>query len=317
VDAKSTASETWERLARAGTGLGSAWAVRAEDGRVRYAIAGLALGLFAGSLLGNDYGILPVTGRISTTVHWAGWTVETLSLGGVVAGLCLSVIALLLRAASGRGWESRRRRVSATIRIKADMDPVFREQLKAEPRGTFDREFGSRIPVPDGFEITVLEETPAHWYVVLAPAGTKRRNAWAQREEDGRIDYAIAGFGLGLIAGSLLSIAGDHIGWWYQNGFGLVPFASLGTVVAFALFVIALGPRSMTDKDWAWERRPMTADRYLGTKAGKDPKFREELKAHPRRTFDRELGSRILRPVPDGFEITVLEATATHEYIVL
>ncbi len=48
---------------------------------------------------------------------------------------------------------------------KATEDPEFREQLKADPRGTIEREFGEQIP--DDVEITVLEETPKHAYIVL------------------------------------------------------------------------------------------------------------------------------------------------------
>ncbi len=48
---------------------------------------------------------------------------------------------------------------------KATEDPEFREQLKADPRGTVEREFG--VKVPDDVEITVLEESPKHAYIVL------------------------------------------------------------------------------------------------------------------------------------------------------
>ena len=48
---------------------------------------------------------------------------------------------------------------------KATEDAEFREQLKAHPRDTVAHEFGSQIP--DDLEITVLEETPKHVYIVL------------------------------------------------------------------------------------------------------------------------------------------------------
>ena len=48
---------------------------------------------------------------------------------------------------------------------KAAEDPAFRERLKADPRGTVERELGSQIP--DDVEVTVLEETPKHAYIVL------------------------------------------------------------------------------------------------------------------------------------------------------
>ena len=52
---------------------------------------------------------------------------------------------------------------------RAIEDPEFRERLKSDPRGTIAREFGEQIP--DDVEITVLEETSRHAYIVL-PAQT-------------------------------------------------------------------------------------------------------------------------------------------------
>jgi hypothetical protein len=48
---------------------------------------------------------------------------------------------------------------------KAAEDLEFREQLKADPRATVGRENG--ITVPDDVEVTVVEETPKHAYIVL------------------------------------------------------------------------------------------------------------------------------------------------------
>ena len=339
MDAKRAVSQNWERLIRAQAGLRSAltvraaetrerledavpgvqdaWESRVKDGRVRYIMGGCGLGLLVGSLLGNQFGILPGLGLASAVVYWAGRVVPWLALVGVAVGLCFCAAALLSRWADGRDWESRRRRVNARLRARAAEDPVFRQHLKADPRGAFDCEFGSRIRVPPGFEVTVVEETPAHWYVVLQPAGTRMPGPWAMRGEDGRIDYAHAGFGIGLIAGSLVSIASDNIQWFNWTGFGWAPLAFLGATAGFVLFVVSFYPKSSTGYDWGWARRPKTADRWLVTKAGKDPGFRRELKACPLRVFDRELRSKMVVPVPDGFEITVLEETPTHEYIVL
>jgi hypothetical protein len=257
VDAKHAASAGWERLAHAGAGLGTAlagrasqardrledvgpelqtaWQMRVEDGRVRYALAGLGLGLLVGSMLGNQFGILPATGRVSATVHWAGWAAGTVTLLGAAVGLWLCLTALVLRTVGGRDWPSRRRRVAARIRAKAATVPGFAEQLKISPRGTFDRELGPKTPVPDGFEVTVHEETPAHWYVVLPPLGTKKPGPWAVRAEDGRIDYATGSCGLGLIAGSLLSIVSDNMHWFNWTSFGWAPLAFLGLVCGFGL----------------------------------------------------------------------------------
>jgi hypothetical protein len=207
--------------------------------------------------------------------------------------------------------------VNARLRARAAGDTGFRQHLKADPRGTFDCEFGSRIRVLPGFEVTVVEETPAHWYVVLPPTGTPMPGTWAVRAEDGRIDYGYAGFGAALIAGSVVSIASDNMQWFNWAGFGWAPLAFLSATVGFVLFVVSLYPKGWTNQDWGWERRRMTADRYLIAKAVKDPGFRKDFKAHPRRVFDREARSRLRVPVPDGFDITVLEETPTHEYIVL
>lgn len=48
---------------------------------------------------------------------------------------------------------------------KAMEDLDFRARLKSDPRGTLERELG--VPVPAGMEITVLEQSPKHAYVVL------------------------------------------------------------------------------------------------------------------------------------------------------
>jgi hypothetical protein len=50
IDVKHAGSRCWHRVERAGKRCERAWAERAEDGRIRYAIAGLGLGLIAGSL---------------------------------------------------------------------------------------------------------------------------------------------------------------------------------------------------------------------------------------------------------------------------
>ena len=48
---------------------------------------------------------------------------------------------------------------------RATEDAAFREQLKADPRGTVEREFG--VPLPGDYEITVVEETPRRACIVL------------------------------------------------------------------------------------------------------------------------------------------------------
>jgi len=307
VDAKRAASKSWERLVRAGKWCGSAWTERAEDGRVRYAMAGLGLGLVFGW-------VLSAFANNTAPVYWTGLRVAPISFLGFVVGMGLSVIAFISASWSDKDdWASRRRRVSARIRTKATADPEFREQLKADWRRTVGREFD--LTFPDDFEITVLEATPKHGYVVLVRAGTGCRSAWTERTEDGRIRYALAGLGFGLLVGSVLSIVGDNTAWINWTNFGYAPISFLDYVVGVFLFMIALMPRSWTDQDWGWVRRPKTALRQLVTKADKDPDFREQLKADLRRTVEREFGSKI--SFPDDIEITVLEETLEHEYIVL
>ena len=54
---------------------------------------------------------------------------------------------------------------------RATEDPGFREQLKADPRGTLERELGAALP--DDFEVTVVEESPRHAYLALPPAAAE------------------------------------------------------------------------------------------------------------------------------------------------
>jgi hypothetical protein len=48
---------------------------------------------------------------------------------------------------------------------RAMEDPGFRARLTSDPRGTLERELG--VPVPADTEITVLEQSRTHAYVVL------------------------------------------------------------------------------------------------------------------------------------------------------
>ncbi len=48
---------------------------------------------------------------------------------------------------------------------RATEDPDFRARLKSDPRGTLERELG--VPVPADTEITVLEQSRNHAYVVI------------------------------------------------------------------------------------------------------------------------------------------------------
>ena len=107
MGAKRAASKSWQRLLRAGSWGGFVWTERVEDGRVRYAMAGLGLGLLVGSLL-STVGPVPI--------HWIGLRVAPIAFLGFVVPLCMFVIAAVHLQASRTDWEWRRRGVIARIR---------------------------------------------------------------------------------------------------------------------------------------------------------------------------------------------------------
>jgi hypothetical protein len=147
----------------------------------------------------------------------------------------------------------------------------------------------------------------------LELVGTRCERAWSNRAEDGRVRYAMAGLGLGLMAGSLLSAVADSLGLIDWESVGPAPITLLGFVVGLALLGITVAPRSWTEKTWSWERRPRQLSHEILKRATEDSEFREQLKADPRRTIEREFPVTIL----DGCEITVLEERPQHAYIVL
>lgn len=77
----------------------------------------------------------------------------------------------------------------------------------------------------------------------LVRAGAWCERAWTERAEDGRVRYAMAGLGLGLglIAGTCLSVAND-----------IVLIAFVGFPVGLFLFAIPFLPQSWTGQDWGW-----------------------------------------------------------------
>lgn len=52
---------------------------------------------------------------------------------------------------------------------KAADDAEFRARLMADPRKVMNEEFG--MPLPDGFAISVYEDSPTHVHLVLPPTG--------------------------------------------------------------------------------------------------------------------------------------------------
>jgi hypothetical protein len=156
-----------------------------------------------------------------------------------------------------------------------------------------------------------IKRAPSKTLLRVERTGKACVRAWNERTEDGRIRYAIAGLGLGLIAGSLLSAVANSLGLIDWESFGPAPITFLGCIVGLCLFVAALMPESWTDESWAWERRKL--DQKILDRARDDPEFREELKINPRQAIEREFPVRLR----DGHEITVLEERPKHAYIVL
>jgi hypothetical protein len=58
-----------------------------------------------------------------------------------------------------------RRDLEARLIEKASKDAGFRRALIEDPKGTLEREL--QVNVPEGVDLTVLEETPTHRYLVL------------------------------------------------------------------------------------------------------------------------------------------------------
>ncbi len=57
------------------------------------------------------------------------------------------------------------------IRVKADEDEEFRQQLIESPRDAIKEATG--MTVPDGFSINVHEESATEFHLVLPPAGSR------------------------------------------------------------------------------------------------------------------------------------------------
>ncbi len=142
-------------------------------------------------------------------------------------------------------------------------------------------------------------------------AGKACERAWNKRAEDGRTRYAIAGLGLGLVAGSLLSAVANSLGLLNWESFGPAPITLLGLVIGLFLFAVTLMPESRTEISWAW--KPRTLSQKVLDRASDNPEFRKDLKADPCRAIEREFHVKIR----DGYEITVLEEGPRHVYIIV
>lgn len=70
-----------------------------------------------------------------------------------------------------QGGDSQSRdQVEQRIAEKAASDPDFRQQLINDPRAALGAELG--VTLPDNVNVTVLEESPSDFYLVLPPSGT-------------------------------------------------------------------------------------------------------------------------------------------------
>ena len=58
--------------------------------------------------------------------------------------------------------------IQGPLMHKAVTDPAFKRELIADPRGTLQRALGAQLP--EKIKISVLEETPEQFYIVLPPA---------------------------------------------------------------------------------------------------------------------------------------------------
>ena len=76
---------------------------------------------------------------------------------------------------------------------KATEDPAFREELKADPRGTVEREFGTQLS--EGVEVVVLEESRKRIYVVL-PSKPSGDSAEGEDLSPQDLDALAGGMGL-------------------------------------------------------------------------------------------------------------------------
>jgi hypothetical protein len=54
---------------------------------------------------------------------------------------------------------------AAKIIAKAWVDENFKQELLNDPLAVFERESGKKAP--DGMQVTVLEESPLHYYLIL------------------------------------------------------------------------------------------------------------------------------------------------------
>lgn len=61
--------------------------------------------------------------------------------------------------------------IKQAIITKASVDPTFRQQLISNPRQTLREELGASLPAD--VQISVLEETPSRYYLVLPPTGVR------------------------------------------------------------------------------------------------------------------------------------------------
>jgi hypothetical protein len=85
-----------------------------------------------------------------------------------------------------------RRDVEDRLIEKARRDEEFHRALRADPKGTLGRELG--VTIPEGITVTVVEETPTSYYLVLPAAPARRPQELSDAELEavggGGSDYA-------------------------------------------------------------------------------------------------------------------------------
>jgi hypothetical protein len=93
-----------------------------------------------------------------------------------------------------------RRDLEARIIARAWEDGRYAEELRTNPKAVLERELGRALP--DGVEVTVLEETPTSLYLVVPP---KPRRAGDEMTDE-ELDRAAGGLLLGNTQGYCFNV---------------------------------------------------------------------------------------------------------------
>ena len=94
----------------------------------------------------------------------------------------------MTEAAGGGRTETERRLIQRSLE-----DEAFRRRLLADPKGTVERELGSRLP--EGVEVRAVEETPDTVYLVIPPAA--QAGGASGELSDGELESVAGGWDAG------------------------------------------------------------------------------------------------------------------------